>query len=500
MTRRVEKGRFTCRVVVDRDFDGGAVDPRLCGSFVEHLGRVVYTGIFEPGHPRADSFGFREDVRDLVRELGVNTVRYPGGNFVSSYDWRDGIGPREERVPRLDPAWRALETNAFGLGEFMRWCEAVAVEPFLVFNLGTGGVRSACELVEYCNGAGGSGLAELRKVHGRQSPYGVRLWGLGNEMDGDWQIGSRSASEYASLASQVARAVKRVDDSVELVVAGSSKRDMASFPEWDRVVLEQTYDFVDYLGVHQYYAADEVDWASYAASGVDFEDYIVAGIATCDYVREVRRSKRRVHLAVDEWNVNYRHQVEEPPPWQVAPTMAEHKYDHTDAVVFGSLLIPLVRHADRVKIACQALLVNVGGPVLTEVGGEAKKQSIFSTMAAVFNRLRRTRVLGVSIDAPEVATAAYGDVPALDAGAVIREEDGGVAMFIVNRSIAAAAELEVVLRGWEGLGSAMGQTLEGSAQHGDGVLGSLEVQVTDKEVAKLRMAPLSWAVVEFQLT
>ena len=485
---------------MDRDFVIGEVSPRLCGSFVEHLGRVVYTGIYEPGHPRADSWGFREDVRDLVGELGVTTVRYPGGNFVSAYNWKDGIGPRENRVRRLDTAWRTVETNEFGLDEFMRWCEVSRVEPFLVFNLGTQGVESACELVEYCNGLGGSALADLRRSYGRQSPYGVRLWGLGNEMDGDWQIGSRSASEYASLASQVARAVKRVDDSIELVAAGSSKRGMARFPEWDRVVLEQTYEHVDYLALHQYYPADEVDEASYAASGSDFEAYIGAGIATCDHVKELKRSKRRMHLSLDEWNVNYRHEAEERVPWRVAPAMAEYRYNNKDAVVFGSLLIPLIRHADRVKVACQSLLVNVGGAIRTEVGGEARRQAIFGIMAAVFEAVRGGTVLGSSIESPEVATVAYGDVPAIDAVAVSREHHGKVAMFVVNRSTTEAADLDIVWRGWDAVDASTAKTLQGSEELGNGALHPLEVHVAGKDMATLRMGPLSWAVVEVEVT
>ncbi len=362
-----------CRAVLDRDFTVDEVDPRLCGSFVEHLGRVVYSGIYEPGHPQADAAGFRRDVLELVRELGVTVVRYPGGNFVSGYDWRDGIGPGDRRPRRLDPAWRTVETNAFGLDEFLAWSGFAGVEPFLVFNLGTEGVRSACELVEYVNADTASAMADLRRRNGHTAPYGVKLFGLGNEMDGEWQIGSRSAAEYGDLASQVARAVKRIDEGVELVAAGSSKRSMPSFPMWDRVVLEQVYDHVEYFALHQYYPANAKDPQSFAASSVDFEGFVAAGIATCDYVGELKRSRRKMALSIDEWNVNY---LDDPAevriPWQEAPVFAEFEYTSLDAVVAGSLLIPLIRHADRVRIACQSLLVNVGAPILARRGEQPR--------------------------------------------------------------------------------------------------------------------------------
>jgi alpha-N-arabinofuranosidase len=478
------------------------VDPRLCGSFVEHLGRVVYGGIYEPAHPSADASGYRTDVRDLVKELGVTTVRYPGGNFVSAYDWKDGIGPRQARPRRADPAWRSLETNEFGLNEFMGWCETVDVEPFLVFNLGTLGVESACQMVEYCNGTAGSSMADLRRAHGREAPYGVRLWGLGNEMDGDWQVGARSAAEYGSLASQVARAVKRMDDSIEVVAAGSSHRAMKTFPEWDRVVLEQSYEYVDYLALHEYFPANVLDLQSFAASGADFERYMAAGIATCDYVRELKRSKRRVNLAMDEWNVNYREGRDDWEPWQVAPHIAEFEYHCRDAVVTGGLLISLLRHADRVKVACQSLLVNVGGPIRAEAQGQAVKQAIFTPIAEVFNTVRERSVLAARTDSPEVATSAYGDVPALDATAVVDGDNAKLTLFAVNRSTTRGLDVEVALHGFGAIGTGHGRVLSGSSgSPGPGAAGlaPVDVHLVSDNVASVRMEPFSWAAIDFAL-
>ncbi|HTX00122.1 MAG TPA: alpha-L-arabinofuranosidase C-terminal domain-containing protein [Acidimicrobiales bacterium] len=489
-----------CRAVLDRDFTVGDIDPRMCGSFVEHLGRVVYSGIYEPGHPEADAAGFRGDVLELVRALGVTLVRYPGGNFVSAYDWRDGIGPRERRPRRLDPAWRTIETNAFGLDEFLAWSKSAGVEPFLVFNLGTEGVRSACDMVEYLNADTSSALADLRRANGHAAPYGVRLFGLGNEMDGAWQIGSRSAAEYGALASQVATAVKRIDAGVELVAAGSSKRTMRTFPEWDRVVLEHVYDDVEYFALHQYYPANAKDVQSFAASSADFEELVAAGVATCDYVGELKRSRRKMSLSIDEWNVNY---LDDPAevrvPWQEAPAFAEFDYTRLDAVVAGSLLIPLIRHADRVRVACQSLLVNVGAPILARRGGAAEKLAIYAPIAEVFARLAGATALGLSLRSPELSTDAYGEVPQLDAAAVTRPEDGHVSLICVNRSLVRPAELEVEARGWGRPSRARAQAITGCREEHDSAFEPLEVILGEGHTVRCTLPAGSFAVLDLEL-
>src|SRR5690554_2981524 len=243
----------TARLRLDPTFAVGPVNRRLFGSFVEHLGRCVYEGIYEPGHPTADAKGFRGDVLELVRELGVSTVRYPGGNFVSGYRWEDGIGPREQRPRRLDLAWHSTETNEFGLGEFMEWSKATGVEPMMAVNLGTRGVQEAVDLLEYCNVPGGTALSDLRRSHGHQDPYNIRMWCLGNEMDGPWQIGHKTADEYGRLAAETARAMRMVDKDLELVACGSSSSVMPTFGAWESTVLGEAYDEVDYISAHAYY-------------------------------------------------------------------------------------------------------------------------------------------------------------------------------------------------------------------------------------------------------
>jgi alpha-N-arabinofuranosidase len=425
------------RFALDPDLRVGPVTRRTFGSFVEHLGRCVYTGIHEPTHPTADADGFRGDVLELVRELGVSTVRYPGGNFVSGYRWEDGIGPASQRRARLDLAWHSLEPNTVGVDEFIHWARAAGVEPMMAVNLGTRGVLEAVDLLDYCNGTSASHLAQLRGSNGSPEPHGVRMWCLGNEMDGPWQTGHKTALEYGRLAAETARALRQVDPDLELVVCGSSSPEMPTFPEWERVVLMETYDLVDYISIHRYYQETDGDLASFLGSAVDMDAFIASVIATVDHVRAVRKSDRQINISFDEWNVWYQTRAQSIPPtgdqWPVAPVLLEDQYTAADAVVVGSLLIALLRHSDRVTAASQAQLVNVIAPIMTQPGGPAWRQTIFHPFAQA-SALARGQVLRIAPTSPTFSTSAHGDVESVDAVATWDEETGTGAVFVVNRN------------------------------------------------------------------
>lgn len=428
----------------------GDVDRRLFGSFVEHLGRCVYTGIYEPGHATADAEGFRRDVLDLVRELGVTTIRYPGGNFVSSYRWEDGVGPRAARPVRLDLAWHTTETNEFGTDEFMRWCGVAGVEPMMAVNIGTRGTAEALDLLEYCNHAGRSALADYRRANGAVEPYNVRMWCLGNEMDGPWQVGQMTPEQYGRAALDMARTMHKFDSTLELVACGSSSTAMPTFGTWERTVLEHTFDEVDFISAHAYYEEHDGDLASFLASAVNMDEFIrtVAGIA--DEVAAARGSDKRIAISFDEWNVWYMSRGWEQftEDWPVAPPLLEDVYSLADAVVVGDLLITLLRHADRVKAASLAQLVNVIGPIMTEPGGRAWRQATFHPFALTA-RLAGSVALEVDIQAPAVSTLRHGDVAAVNAVATLGE-DGTVTIFAANRDTTSAHELVVDLGGFAG--------------------------------------------------
>jgi alpha-N-arabinofuranosidase len=361
-------------VILDRDFEIGAADRRLFGAFVEHMGRCIYGGIFEPGHPAADERGFRRDVLALVRELGANIVRYPGGNFVSGYNWEDGVGPVEERPVRLELAWNSMETNRFGTNEFMDWCRAAGVEPMLAVNLGTRGPDAARNLVEYCNFPAGTARSDLRRRHGYDAPHAIKLWCLGNEMDGRWQMGAKTATEYGRIAAEAAKLMKWVDASIELVACGSSNPDMASFAAWEEGVLRHALPHVDYIALHSYFDKRSGDTASFLASADLMDRFIKEVAAICDSVAAQLRCERRIMICFDEWNVWYRTRDSirrDKLAWSFAPALIEEIYNMEDALVVGGALITLLNNADRVRVACLAQLVNVIALIMTEKGGPA---------------------------------------------------------------------------------------------------------------------------------
>ena len=441
-------------VTANPAFVVGPVRRETFGAFVEHLGRCVYTGIYEPGHPTADEDGWRGDVLELTRELGVSTVRYPGGNFVSGYRWEDGIGPRNERPVRLDPAWHSTETNQVGLDDFMRWCAKAGVEPMMAVNLGTRGVQEALDILEYCNHPGGTALSDLRRKNGAEAPHGVTFWCLGNEMDGPWQIGHKTAEEYGQLAAQTARAMRLVGgDGLRLVACGSSGPAMATFGAWERTVLTEAYDVVDYISAHQYFDHSG-PLEDHLAAGAVMDAFIRDIAAHIDHVKSARKSAKDVHISFDEWNVWHMSSPRVPVPtgsdWPEAPALLEDRYTVADAVVVGDLLITLLRHTDRVHAASLAQLVNVIAPIMTAPGGAAWKQTTFHPFALT-SAHARGEVLRLAVQSPSYASPAHGDVPALSAVATHDAEAGTVAVFAVNRGSEAALPLTVDLTAFPGL-------------------------------------------------
>lgn len=437
---------LTAHLALDSDFVVGDVHRHLFGSFVEHMGRCVYTGIYEPAHPDADPEGHRRDVLELVRELGVSLVRYPGGNFVSGYRWEDGVGPVDERPRRLDTAWHSTETNEHGLGEFMSWSRKAQVDVDLALNLGTRGIQSAIDLWEYCNHPGGTYWSDLRIGHGHPDPFGIRMWCLGNEMDGPWQMGHRSADEYGRLAAQAARALRMYEPDLHLVACGSSSRRMPTFGAWEATVLEHCIEEVDSISAHAYYNLEDAgDLPSFLASAVDMETFIDQVVATADHVAAKQQSRKQIGISFDEWNVWYERDLDVPTgAWPIAPRVAEDEYTVADAVVVGSLLITLLRHSDRVTSACLAQLVNALAPIHTEPNGPAWRLPTFHPFAQTA-RCARGRVLRVPVDAPMIDTDRYGPVPVVHAVATHEPASDEVVVFAVNRSTHEDVELALRL-------------------------------------------------------
>lgn len=435
------------KLTANRDFTIGEISPRIFGSFIEHLGRAVYGGVYEPGHETADDMGFRKDVLQLVRELGVPIVRYPGGNFVSGYDWQDGTGPKAQRPRRQELAWNSIETNEVGIDEFQEWAKRANSEVMMAVNLGTGTAWDAKNLVEYCNFPGGTAYSDRRRANGFEQPFGIRTWCLGNEMDGPWQIGHKTAEEYGRIACEAGKAMKMADPGIELIACGSSSSSMATFGDWEATVLKHCYDQVDYLSLHSYYGNRSGDSGEFLACSRDMDEFITSVAAICDYVKAVKRSDKTMYLSFDEWNVWFHsnEQDEKIEKWQVAPPLLEDIYTFEDALVVGCLLITLLKHCDRVKIACLAQLVNVIAPIMTETGGRAWAQTIFYPFHMA-SRYGRGTALQCKVTAPSYQAGRYGEMPSAEAIATV---DGDIlTVLAVNRSLTEDAALELEISGF----------------------------------------------------
>ncbi|MCC7491948.1 MAG: alpha-N-arabinofuranosidase [Fimbriimonadaceae bacterium] len=435
---------------IERDYTIGTVDPRLYGGFAEHLGRCIYEGIWEPDHPTADAHGFRGDVLALVRELDLPVMRYPGGNFVSGYSWEDGVGPREQRPVRQELAWKSREPNWVGTNEFVDWCRLAGTAPMLAVNLGTRGPEDARRLVEYCNHPSGTQLSDLRRSHGWEQPHGVKLWCLGNEMDGPWQMGHKTAQEYGRAACEAAKLMKWTDPSLELVVCGSSHRGMPTFGHWEREVLDHTFDQVEYVSIHTYLGNQAGDTASFLAKPDAMGRFIDEVVATVDHVAACRRSRKRIQLSFDEWNVWYhshddrrQRRIED---WAIAPPILEDHYNVEDALVVGGMLIELLNHCDRVKIACLAQVVNVIAPILTARGGAAWRQTIFHPLAQA-SRWARGEVLRGLLRCPTYDCAEQAGTPLLTAAAVLDPASGEVTVLALHRGLTEPLTLRIDARG-----------------------------------------------------
>ena len=419
---------------LDTQHHAGPIDRRIFSGFLEHLGRAVYEGVYDPGDPLSDERGFRRDVLEVLRPLGMPLVRYPGGNFVSCYDWKDGIGPRERRPARPDYAWRSIESNQFGTDEFMAWTKELGTEAMMAVNLGTAGTTEAAQLLEYCNLPEGTYWTDQRAKNGHPAPYDVKLWCLGNEMDGPWQAGHVPAQVYAQRADQAALMMKGLDPSIETILCGSSHNNIRTYMEWDRQVLEYCWDKVEYISAHRYSNNYRGDSAWYLAEGIEIDRTLDDYAALLNYVRAVKKSNKRVYLSFDEWNVWYRAREGDDANghWARAPHLLEEVYNLEDAVVVAQYLTSFLRHADTVKVACIAQIVNVIAPILTRPGG-LLVQSIYHPFV-LFSQHAIGNALTPVIQAPLYRAGERGEVPVLDAAASHDEASKTVAFFLVNRS------------------------------------------------------------------
>ena len=450
------QSRGPARAIIDQRHYRADLDRRVLGAFLEHLGRAVYEGVYDPGNALSDSRGFRRDVIDEIRQLGVPITRYPGGNFVSGSHWLFGVVPMDQRPTVLERAWNSLEPNQFGTNEFIDWCRAVGTEPLLGFNMGTATSEQAVAYVEYCNYARGTKWSDLRRSHGYEQPHNVRYWCLGNEMDGPWQMGTMPAREYGRKARDIAQQIRVIDPSLQLIACGSSAPSMDTYLVWDREVLEECFDRVDGISLHCYYGNTAPlsgnDTTRYLAMNLDMERQILEIGAVCDYVQGLKKSQKRLWLSFDEWNVWYRARSGDHTNGrgQFAPHLLEEQYNLEDALLVGGLINTLLRQSERTRIACLAQIVNVIAPLVTSPTGLLRQTTFYPYMWSL--KYARGRVLDPSLSGETYEIRAgnlredYARddlVPYVDVAITHDRERHEAAVFLLNRDL--DGEREIVL-------------------------------------------------------
>lgn len=434
-------------IIINKNYIVGEVDKRIYGSFIEHLGRAIYGGIYEPGHETADESGFRQDVLELIKKIDVPVVRYPGGNFVSGYRWEDGTGDKSQRPKRLECAWMATETNEVGIDEFSQWAKKAGAEIMMAVNLGTRGATDAQNLLEYCNLSTDTYYANLRRKNGFEEPFDIKVWCLGNEMDGPWQIGHKTAEEYGRIAVETAKLMKLTDPEIELVVCGSSYYNMPTFGDWEMTVLDHAYEYIDYISLHQYYDNRPDDTAEFIGKSVQMDKFIKGVVAICDAVKAKKHSKKQINLSFDEWNVWNHTYSEKNDRWAVAPSQLEDIYTFEDALLTGCMMMTIQNNCDRVRMACLAQLVNVIAPIMTQTGGKAWVQTIFYPYmyASVYGR---GEVMNAVVSCDSYKTS-YDDVSYIETSVVHNADKREIVVFAVNRSLCENMELSL---GFENFG------------------------------------------------
>jgi alpha-N-arabinofuranosidase len=419
------------RIKIDVDRTIGEVHPHIFGNFAEHLGRCIYGGIFEEGSPLADQDGYRKDVAQAIKGLGVTLLRWPGGNFVSGYDWKDGIGPRDQRPVRAEGAWGTLEPNRFGTDEFLQYAERIGVEPYICINAGLGTVEEARQWVEYTNEARPTYWAQQRRKNGRDKPYNVKIWGLGNEIDGPWQLGHKNAEDYTKFALEAAKAMRRVDPDIKLIASGSSNFGQgADWIGWNRVVLEKLRSEIDYISLHTYIGNPSNDLERFLAAGQDIDNRIEIVEGLIQAAQAGRPNPRPIYIAYDEWNVWYRARGNT--EHEHGATRLEEIYNFEDALAMGMFLNSFFRHADSVKMANLAQIVNVIAPIFTNKEGLFLQPIYFPI--AEYAKQRGNMAVDLLVTSPTYKVGNRPPLGYLDSSATYNPKTGELFLNVLNRS------------------------------------------------------------------
>lgn len=427
------------RIKIDIDRTIGEVHPHVFGNFAEHLGRCIYGGLYEPGSKLADADGARKDVMEAIRGMGVTLLRWPGGNFASGYNWKDGIGPRNQRPVRPEGAWGALEPNTFGTDEFLQYSEKLGVEPYICINAGLGTVEEARQWIEYTNESRDTYWAQQRRKNGRDKPYGVKIWGLGNEIDGPWQLGHKNVEDYTKFALEAAKAMRRVDGSIKLIASGSSNfGGNADWIGWNRVVLDQLRNEIDYISLHTYIGNRANNFEQFLAASQDIDERIEVVEGLIKAAQAGMRNPRPIYISYDEWNVWYR--ARGGSEHETGSTRLEEIYNFEDALAMGMFFNSFIRHANIVKMANLAQIVNVIAPIFTNKDGLFLQPIYFPI--AEYSKQRGNMAVDVLVKSPTY-TVRRKPLSYLDVSSTWDPKTGALFVNVLNRSESRDIEAQI---------------------------------------------------------
>nr|WP_319997724.1 alpha-L-arabinofuranosidase C-terminal domain-containing protein [uncultured Draconibacterium sp.] len=424
------------RIKIDTDRQIDTVDPNIYSAFVEPIRTVVYGSIYDPESPFADENGFRQDFIDLLKELNVRSVRWPGGNFVSGYNWEDGIGPKDQRPAKMDLAWKQIESNQMGTDEYAKFCSLIGADNFLCVNGGTGTLDDARNWVEYCNGEVGTYYADLRIKYGNEKPFNVKYVGLGNEVDGPWQMGQKSAEDYCKWALEAGKLISLLDEDIKLVASGASLyRPGNDWVDWNDYVLDKMIGKIDYLSVHRY-ATEALPggrsnkvFSDHMSLGLDIDEKIETTQALIKKAMVKSESERPVYISFDEYSPGFGGLL--------------------SSLMLAQHLNSFIRHADVVKMANITMITNLVG---NSPEGDFKN-SVFHTFS-----LYSHNALGTALDVKTICddydNEVFKNIPYLDVTAVLNEADNKVIINVVNRHETDAIETNIDIQSGEYAGKA----------------------------------------------
>ena len=432
----------TAVIKVDLDRTIGKVDPNIYGAFVEPIRTVVYGTIYDPTSPLADTNGFRKDFVQLIKDLHIPVLRWPGGNYVSGYNWEDGIGPKDQRPARLDLAWHQIDNNQMGTDEYAKFCSLIGAEDFVCINAGLGTLDQARHWIEYCNYPKGTYYSDLRRKYGNEQPFNVKYWSLGNEIDGPWQLGQKNAEDYCKFALEAAKAMRSVDSNVKFVADGASNyRTNNDWIAWNDYVLQHMAGNIDYLSVHRYVRealGGDTSFAGTMSLGLDVDRKIDVIHALIEKAMMETGTRRPVYISFDEWSAG-------------------------GATLTGSLMVAqhlnsFIRHADIVKMANITMLSSLVG---TSPDGDYKN-ALYQAFSLYCNNARGT-ALDVYVNSEKYSNRIFTDIPYLDVTAVFNDANKTLVVNVVNRSETAAMAADIMLQSGQYTGSATVKEVNGES-------------------------------------